>query len=817
MAKNNKRKRSTKRTILQILGGILIAFAALMVLGIGMFIYYAWKAPSFNEASLRDQLPTKIYDKNNELATVLYMGQRREEAKFADIPDQMRNAVLATEDNRFYEHGALDFKRLTGAVLKNITGGFGSQGASTLTQQVVKRSFLTDKKSIERKAQEAYLSYRLEQEYDKNEIFEMYLNKIYYSDGIYGVKTAAHYYFNKDLKDLSLAETAYLAGLPQIPNAYNLYDHPEAAERRKDTVLYLMNRHNRITKEEMEQAQAQDLSVNLVPRTAAERQNVDQNDPAFASYINIIKQEIKNNKEFKGQSLSDILTSGLRIYTNMDRNIQQNLQNNVDNLAVYKNKDQQAAATILDTKTGGLIAISGGRNYQDVVDRNLAIDPHAVGSIIKPILSYGPVIENLKYPTNTMIQDEKELDINGNTFKNYDTESHGMVTMREALRKSYNIPALKLFETAKKEIAPDASYHFAKKLNLHYETSDLGPAEALGGGASEFSTVQMAAAFSAFGNNGTYNQAHAIRKVMTRDDETIQFSHTTRKVMEDYTAYMITDILKDVFTIDGTATGMAPNGVNVAGKTGTATYADEFYQKYQLPSDAAKDVWISGYSPNYTMTVWMGFTKPAQYGVNSFVGHVEQALPQTLFKTVMTEISPIDGQDFVKPDSVIETGNELQVNGGSVSNKPITSSEVKTEAAGAQTPAASVRTESPAVAPTAEPTTERATTAAPMTERATTAAPTTERATTAAPTAERATTAAPTAERATTAAPTAERATTAAPTAERPTTAAPTTEHPTTAAPTTERPTTAAPTTERPTTAAPTTERPTTAAPAKAS
>lgn len=168
MATTKTKKRNVKKTILQILGGLVIAFAAVMVLAIGLFIYYAWKAPSFNEASLRDQLPTKIYDKNNQLATVLYMGQRREEVKFADIPDQMRNAVLATEDNRFYEHGAIDFKRLTGAVFKNITGGFGSQGASTLTQQVVKRSFLTDKKSIERKAQEAYLSYRLEQEYDKN-------------------------------------------------------------------------------------------------------------------------------------------------------------------------------------------------------------------------------------------------------------------------------------------------------------------------------------------------------------------------------------------------------------------------------------------------------------------------------------------------------------------------------------------------------------------------------------------------------------------------------------------------------------------------
>ncbi|TDM15443.1 transglycosylase domain-containing protein [Macrococcus bovicus] len=767
MATTKSKKRNVKKTILQILGGLVIAFAAVMVLAIGLFLYYAWKAPSFNEANLRDQLPTKIYDKNNQLATVLYMGQRREEVKFADIPDQMRNAVLATEDNRFYEHGAIDFKRLTGAVLKNITGGFGSQGASTLTQQVVKRSFLTDKKSIERKAQEAYLSYRLEQEYDKNQIFEMYMNKIYYSDGIYGVKTAAKYYFNKDLKDLTLAESAYLAGLPQIPNMYNIYDHPEAAEKRKDTVLYLMNRHNRITQEQMKEAQAQDLHANLVPRTAAERQNIDQNDPVYASYVNIIKQEIKSNKEFKGQSLSDILTSGLSIYTNMDANVQKTLQNNVDNLAVYKNKDQQAAATILDTKTGGLVAISGGRGYQDVVDRNLATDPHAVGSIIKPILDYGPVIEGLKYPTSTQIQDESVLDINGSEFRNYDTLSHGNVTMREALRKSYNIPALKMFQTSQSQLGYDAPANFAKKVNLNYDNPDLGPAEALGGGASEFSTTQMAAAFSAFGNNGVYNEAHAIRKVVTQDDQTITFSHTTRKAMEDYTAYMITDILKDVFTADGTAPGMAPAGVNFAGKTGTATYGDEVYQKYNLPSSAAKDVWISGYSPQYTMTVWMGFTKIAQYGENSFVGHVEQALPQSLFKAVMTEVSPIDGQDFQKPDSVTEIGNELQVNDGETT-KQITSSEVKTEAAGTPVPAASV-TDTPNIPVTTDlPATERVTTEVMTTEKPTTEPPTTEK---------------PATEKVTT-----EKVTTELPTTAAPATTVPTTEATRSAAPVTEAP-----------------------------
>lgn len=667
-----KKKKSLKRTILQVVGVLVALFTTMIVAGMLLFLYYAYNAPKFNESALRDQLPTKIYDKDNNLVTILYMGQKREKVKFADIPDTMRDAVLATEDNRFYEHGALDFKRLTGAVFKNITGGFGSQGASTLTQQVVKRSFLTDQKSIERKAQEAYLSYRLEQEYDKNQIFEMYMNKIYYSDGIYGVKTAARYYFNKDLDQLSLAESAYLAGLPQVPNTYNVYDHPETAEKRKDTVLYLMNRHKRISKAEMEQAQAEDLSKNLVPRTAAQRQNIEENDPKYASYVNVIKQELKNNKEFKGKSLSDVLTSGLKIYTNMDNNAQVSLQNNVDNMNIYKNKYQQAASTIVDTQTGALVAISGGRNFTDVVDRNLATDIHPVGSTIKPFLSYGPIVENEQWATNHKIQDESEYDINGIKFKNYDTQNHGIVTMRDAIRRSLNIPALKIFQEIKKESGNDASYEFAKNVGLEYKSKDLGPAEALGGSSSEFSPTQMASAFSAFGNGGTYNKAHAIRKVVTQDEETIKFDTISEKAMEDYTAYIVTDMLKGSFEPFGTAYGSSVPGLSLAAKTGTGTYGNETYEKYNLPDNAAKDVWIVGYSPRYTMSVWMGFTKLAEGGANSFVGPEEQALPKSLFKQVMSEISPIDGQDFAMPDSVEKVGTDVKVKGKQDSNEVLT-------------------------------------------------------------------------------------------------------------------------------------------------
>ncbi|PTI22069.1 transglycosylase domain-containing protein, partial [Staphylococcus xylosus] len=281
-----KQNRNIKRTIIKIFGFLIIAFIVLALIGILLFAYYAWKAPAFTESKLQDPIPAKIYDKDGDLVKSLDNGQRREHVNLDEVPKTMKEAVLATEDNRFYDHGALDYKRLFGAVAKNVTGGFGAEGASTLTQQVVKRSFLTDQKSIARKAQEAYLSYRLEQEYSKDEIFEMYLNKIYYSDGVYGVKAAAKYYFDKDLKDLNLAESAYLAGLPQVPNTYNIYEHPKEAESRKNTVLYLMEYHNRITKEQKEKAQNTSVEDNLVQRSSEDREvSEDNSNPEYDSYI----------------------------------------------------------------------------------------------------------------------------------------------------------------------------------------------------------------------------------------------------------------------------------------------------------------------------------------------------------------------------------------------------------------------------------------------------------------------------------------------------------------------------------------------------
>lgn len=222
-----------------------------------------------------------------------------------------------------------------------------------------------------------------------------------------------------------------------------------------------------------------------------------------------------NNKYFKDKNLGNVLQSGIKIYTNMDKDVQKTLQDRIDNGGsnYYKNDDQQVGATILDSKTGGLVAISGGRNYKNVVERNQATDAHPTGSSLKPFLAYGPAIENMQWATNHAIQDESSYWVDGSEFRNYDTKSHGNVSAYDALRQSFNIPALKTWQQVKKSAGNDAPKKFASKVGLDY-SGKIGPSEVLGGSSSEFSPTQLASAFAAIANGGTYNNAHSIQKLL---------------------------------------------------------------------------------------------------------------------------------------------------------------------------------------------------------------------------------------------------------------------------------------------------------------
>lgn len=646
----------------------------LLMFGTFLFAYYSSNAPTFTDEKLNDPVPSRVFDVNNNFVFEIHQEQPRELIEIESLPDDVKGAVLAVEDNRFYDHGAIDFIRLGASVIRNFQSGFGAEGGSTITQQVVKRVFLTDDKSLERKAQEAYLAYRLEQEYTKDDILEMYLNKIYYSDGIYGIRTASMYYFNKELHELNLAETAYLAGLPQLPNIYNLYIDSESGINRAHTVLYLMNYHGRISDEQYEEALAIDITANLVPRTEEERIDSEPDNPEYAAYIDLIREEIDNSDAFGEMSSGDVLASGVDIYTNMNVDAQLRMYNITNNRQYFSGEkfasdNFDMGAILLDTKTGGVAAVSGGRDYREIVKHNMATYARNVGSTMKPFLSYAPAIEYLQLGTGHLIQDEESYSPVGTDgmIYNYDGQNHGNVTMRTSVLRSFNIPSVKIFEQVVDEVGTEGVMNFASEVGLNYSHIGDGNYEVnfndvLGGSESRFSPREMAEAYRAFGNNGEYGESHAIRSIVTLDEQSFEFENETHQAMEDYTAYMMTDMMKHTFYSYGTAANAYINGLNLAGKTGTTSYDTAHANELNLPNNSGKDAWIVGYTPEYTMSVWMGFHEDRPDGESSFVGGNEQIMPQWFFRDVMANVSSYNGEDFTMPESVRWQNSEIEVN-----------------------------------------------------------------------------------------------------------------------------------------------------------
>ncbi|RIW33113.1 PBP1A family penicillin-binding protein [Bacillus salacetis] len=614
-----------------------------MLSGAGLFAYYASKAPKLDESLLKDPIASEIYDMNGDLITTVGTEQR-DYVNYDQIPPLMEDAILATEDNRFYKHNGIDLIRLGGAVIANVTNGFGSEGASTLTQQVIKGSFLTPEKTLERKAQEAWLAVKLEQDYTKQEIFEMYFNKVYMSSGINGFGTAATHYFGKELKDLELHEAALLAGMPQSPNNYNPFDYPEKAEKRRNIVLSLMNQHGKITKEEMEKAQAVPVTDSLVSEETREERSVDK----YEAFVDVVIDEVAELGDY------NLFTDGLKVYTTVDPNAQQRVEAILAGEAIdfaYPDRFEeimQAGITLLDTKTGEIRAIGGGRGYGEENKRgfNFAADAkRQPGSTIKPLLDYGPAIENLKWSTYHQIKDEPyqytDTDININ---NWDKRFKGNISIREALWDSRNVPAVKALQ----EVGLEEGGDFLRGLGINFENTF--EAYALGG-TPGVNSIQMAGAYAAFGNGGVYNKPHSVTKIVLRDGETeVNVDPEPKTAMKDYTAYMITDMLKDV--LKPGATGVYANvpGLAMAGKSGTTNYTDEDRSKYNVAANEAPDSWFVGYTTNYTASVWTGYSD-RKYPLNPQERHIAQHIVKDLMSYVSQDI---DTPDFKKPKSVVE-------------------------------------------------------------------------------------------------------------------------------------------------------------------
>ncbi|MBJ8103296.1 MULTISPECIES: penicillin-binding protein 1A [Bacillus cereus group] len=630
-----------------LIGFLLLSIVGL-VAGVSAFFVMVKDAPKLDKSKLVNPLSTKFLDKNGNFFYE-YGAEKRTHVTYEQIPKVVENAFLATEDSRFYDHNGIDFKRTTKAVMENVTGGFGSQGGSTITQQVVKNYFLTMEKTAKRKVQEWYLSYKLEQQYSKHEILEMYLNKINLGNRSYGIATAAKKYYNKDLKDLKLHEAAMLAGLPQGPNIYDPTkpENVERATNRRNVVLTLMNRHGYITKQEMNEAMQISVKEGLLPSS-------DATEMPYQAYLDAVFKEVE--KEIPDVNIG---SDGLIIHTNLDLEAQDYADKIMDgNLIKYPNDQFQGSFVFMDTKTGEVRAVGAGRkeNKSTFKGHNMAIDlKRQVGSTMKPIFDYGPAIENLQWSTYHQLNDSEYTYSDGTKIKNATNSYKGDVSLRDALKKSLNIPALKTAQA----VGLDKSKAFAKDLGMTFKDDTVFESTAIG--SNEGSPLDVAGAYAAFGNDGMYNKPHFVKEVIFPDGKKKSFKPKEKRAMHDYTAYMVTDVLRDVVKPGSGGTGPTAYvpGFDVAGKTGTQNFDKSVIKKYDIPADANRDSWFAGYTPQYTMAVWTGYEKDS---AENYIGDRSTRIAQQMFQVMMSKFAT-DKSRFERPSSVQELNGELYIKG----------------------------------------------------------------------------------------------------------------------------------------------------------
>ena len=612
--KNNRReennKKKKKKGIFRIL---LTIFLSLCIFGVfaiaGFLIYIVATTEEFDPEALKNQDQTVIYDKNgNEIATL--GAEKRESIDYDDLPQVLIDALVATEDSRFYQHNGVDMARFLKASALQLLGQNDAGGASTLTMQVVKNN-LTDTTSsgiagIIRKFKDVYLSvFFMEKKYSKEEIIQMYVNDSCLGGTIFGVEEASNYYFGKSASELSLPEASLLAGMYQAPTRYNPYKYPERAYTRRNTVLTLMVRHGYITEEEKEMANAISIESMLAG---------NEKESGYQGYIDTVIEEVISKT---GNNPSQV---SMKIYTALDRNIQDGI-NSVLNGTSYKGwKDDvlQAGIAIIDVNNGNIVAIGAGRN-RDAGDWNYATQARRQpGSTAKPLFDYGPGFEYNNYSTYTLFNDERWGYTNGPQIGNWDGQFKGLMTLREALSTSRNIPALKAFQ----EVGPKNITTFVNGLGLdvarntsssNYKVYSNGAdnaineAYAIGGVSYGFTPLEMAEAYASFANGGYHIESHTVTKIEYRNTgEVLEFTEEKQKIMSDSTAYLVNNVLQ--YAVEHAFNGGAKvPGSTVAAKTGTSNLPSSIIKKYKLPSGTPNDLWTVAYTPEYSIALWYGY------------------------------------------------------------------------------------------------------------------------------------------------------------------------------------------------------------------
>lgn len=624
--------------------GILVA---LLVLAFGLYIILT--APDFVTTKLYNKEATVLYDRdNNEIARV--GAENRVLVTYNDLPQVLIDALVATEDSRFFQHNGFDAARFLSASIKQAMGK-DAGGASTLTMQLAKNVYNGKDVSIVRKFKDIYMAvFKIEKSYTKEEIIEFYMNTQWLGygsanyDGIYGIEQASQTYFGKHVSDLSLPEASMLVGMFNNPSYYHPIRNPKNCKSRQKAVLSLMARHGYITEEEAQEAG----EIPIASLLKMKSNDVQTSDEGLQPFIEYVLDEVKT------KTGSDPLTTPMAIYTTLDRNIQ-NVLTALENGELYKfvNDKVQNGMAVTSTQDGSILGLAPGRNYIKTGTNRALVRTRQIGSTAKPLFDYGPLIEYNNASTSQLFFDEPYTYSGGGTIRNYDGKHKGLITMREALIDSRNVPALQAFQ----QVDPAKISEFVHNLGIDYgndlyESYSIGAFSALPtnpsvGGASP---LDMSAAYATFGRGGYYIEPYSFTKIVyLENEEEVPYKYTKIQVMSKETAYMINNMLTE-----GGARNVGGNirisNTDVAAKGGTTTIDEAQARANKIPTNATPDHWNIVYTTDYSIALWYGYDKHSDgYLTSTPGGQARRRIMEAVAKRILKP-----NARFEKPSGVVE-------------------------------------------------------------------------------------------------------------------------------------------------------------------
>lgn len=603
---------------------LFIALCLVVFAGLGFgYIFAAYQSLPAVGNNMRPAVSSQVFDSHGRLITTLHSDQNRLPIDINKVPQNLQNAFIAAEDNRFYEHIGIDPIGIFRAIFANLTNRGIAQGGSTITQQLAKNAFLSQEQTLKRKIQEAMLALEIEHKYSKKEILEMYMNQIYFGQGAYGIQTAAKTYFNKDVNELTLTQCAMLAGLPKSPNYYSPFNNLNEAKKRKNVVLDQMVKYGYVSAVEAEDAKNQDLGLS--------KSHQSKEADEYASFIDYVSQQVA--KKYGDDAL---YKEGLKIYTTMDVDKQhaavramRNLPNNyTDENGLTQ---PQAAIVSIDPKTGHILAMVGGRGQDSFNRASMAV--RQPGSAFKPFV-YLTALQHDMTPDTTM--NDQPVTYGNWSPKNAGGSYSGTMTLSDALAHSVNTIAVQLAD----QVGTKNIIANAKKMGITtLDAKDDNLAMALGGLTKGVTPLEMASAYGTFANKGVHVKPTAIVKILDRngnvleDASTLEKEETKTRVMSEREAYEMTTMLEGVID-HGTGTAAAI-GRPAAGKTGT--------------TDDNKDAWFVGYTPDIVTAVWIG-DDTGSHSLGEIYGGT---IPAEIWKDYMSSAtSDESGSDFSAPSGM---------------------------------------------------------------------------------------------------------------------------------------------------------------------